>query len=194
MQAATYLNAKDSTITKYLRIYEESSDNTIKLLSKDFEDIRRYPGMKNPVATTWLISFEQIQVRDPLAAEYMAFMSCIKEQYDMHRLVHMVMQNWLKLKDEWESRNHKTLKQITDIFPWPLHKNRAVWIMYLPHAQWTVATFNMGLRRTKETNKLLGRLLYNLGGCSQIQGKYAEAEAMYRQAAAPRDGAREGSP
>jgi hypothetical protein len=80
MQAAAYINAKGSTIAEYLRIYEESSDNVIKLLSKDFEDIRRYSGIKNPVATTWLISFEQIQVRDPLAADYMAFISCIREQ------------------------------------------------------------------------------------------------------------------
>ena len=36
--------------------------------------------MKNPIATTWLISFEQIQKRAPLAADYMAFISCIGEQ------------------------------------------------------------------------------------------------------------------
>ena len=52
MQAAAYLNANSSTITEYLRIYEESSDNVIKLLSKEFEDVRRCPGTKNPVATT----------------------------------------------------------------------------------------------------------------------------------------------
>jgi tetratricopeptide (TPR) repeat protein len=49
MQAAAYLNAKGSTISEYLSIYEESSDNTIKLLSKDFEDIMRYPDIKNPL-------------------------------------------------------------------------------------------------------------------------------------------------
>ena len=218
MQVAAYLNAKGFTIAEYLRIYEESSDNVIKLLSKDFEDIRRYPDMKNPVATTWLISFKQIQVRDPLAADYMAFISCVKEQdiprellppasdfdkaealgtlkafglikerlggvsYDMHRLVHTAMQNWLKLKDEWRSWNQKTLKRITDIFPWPQHENRAVWMMYLPHAQYTIATFNMGLSRTIETKELLWRLLHNFGECSRIKGKYAEAEAIHRQA------------
>jgi hypothetical protein len=62
MQAAVYLNAKGSTIAEYLKIYKESSSNVIKLLSKDFKDVRRYPGIKNLVATTWLISFEQIQV------------------------------------------------------------------------------------------------------------------------------------
>jgi hypothetical protein len=46
MQAAAYLNAKGSTISEYLRIYEESSDSTMKLLSKDFQDIMRYPDIK----------------------------------------------------------------------------------------------------------------------------------------------------
>ena len=80
MQAAAYLNAKCSTIAEYLGIYEENNDNVIKLLSKNFEDLRRYPDTKTPVATTWLISFEQIRFRHPLAADYMAFISCVKEQ------------------------------------------------------------------------------------------------------------------
>jgi len=33
--------------------------------------------MKNPVTTTWLISFEQIRQCDPLAADYLSFMACI---------------------------------------------------------------------------------------------------------------------
>ncbi|KFY96250.1 hypothetical protein V500_02532 [Pseudogymnoascus sp. VKM F-4518 (FW-2643)] len=214
MQAVAYLNAKGSTIAEYLRIYEESSDNVIKLLSKDFEDTTRYPGMKNPIATTWLISFKQIQVRDPLAAEYMAFISCVSEEdiprdllppaseydkiealgtlkafgfikerfsaasYDMHRLVHIAMQNWLKLKDEWRSWNEKTLNRITDTFPWPQHENREVWMMYLPHAKCAITAFKSSFGGTRN---LPWNLLHNLGESSRITGKYAEAEAMDRQ-------------
>src|SRR5436190_106243 len=54
-------------------------------------------------------------------------------------------------------------------------------MMYLPHAQCIIATFNMGLSRTKETKELLWRLLYMVGWCSQIKGQYADAEAIYRQ-------------
>jgi hypothetical protein len=36
--------------------------------------------MKNPTATTWLISFEQIRLREPLVADYMAPMSCVCQQ------------------------------------------------------------------------------------------------------------------
>jgi hypothetical protein len=77
MQAAAYLNGNDITIAQYLRIYEECNSDLIKLLSKDFEDKGRYPGVKNPIVTTWLISFYQIAHRDLLAAGYLAFMSCI---------------------------------------------------------------------------------------------------------------------
>ena len=217
MQAAAYLFVNDITIAEYLKIYEESGDNFIKLLSRDFDEIRRYPDMKNPVATTWLISFEQIQVRDPKAADCMAFISCIKEQdiprellplsselektealgtlkaygfikerisgvsYDMHRLVYTSMRNWLTLKHEWSSRNEKSLRQVANIFPWPQHENRAIWLMYLPHAQCITATFNDRLSRTKEIEEALWGLLYNLGGCSWIKGQYREAEALYRQ-------------
>ena len=34
--------------------------------------------IKNPVATTWLISFGQISQKDNLAVEYLSFMSCIE--------------------------------------------------------------------------------------------------------------------
>ncbi len=37
----------------------------------------RYRNAKNPVATTWLIPFEQIRGRDPLAADYLSFMACV---------------------------------------------------------------------------------------------------------------------
>jgi hypothetical protein len=99
----------------------------------------------------------------------------------MHRLVHTAMQNWLKLKNEWRSWHQKSLRQISNTFPWPQHKNRAVWMIYLPHAQCIIATFNKGLSRTKETKELLWTSLHNLGECSQINGQYTEAEAMNRQ-------------
>ncbi|KAF2809299.1 FabD/lysophospholipase-like protein [Mytilinidion resinicola] len=52
--------------------------DVIDLLSEDFEEEGRYSDRKDPVATTWLISFEQIRRRDTLAADYLAFMSCVE--------------------------------------------------------------------------------------------------------------------
>ncbi|OAA61263.1 Heterokaryon incompatibility [Niveomyces insectorum RCEF 264] len=52
-------------------------EDVIDLLSTEFEDEGRYVDIQNPVATTWLISFEQIRQRDPLAADYLSFAACV---------------------------------------------------------------------------------------------------------------------
>jgi tetratricopeptide (TPR) repeat protein len=214
MQAVAYLNAKSATIAEYLRIYEESSDSVIKLLSKDFDDRRRYPDMKNPIATTWLISFKQIQLRDPLAADYMAFMSCIStqdiprdlllnapqfekieaigtlkafgfikerlsgESYDMHRLVHIAMQSWLKLNDKLMSWNEMSLKHIGDTFPWPKHENKTVWTRYLPHAKHILTSTELysGFEEPR------WGLCFDVAQGLILTGNYEEAEQMDRQA------------
>ena len=77
IQAAAYINENGITLSDYLSLLEEQEQNVVDLLSEDFEDERRYPDVKNPVATTWLISFEHMRRLDPLAAEYLSFMSCV---------------------------------------------------------------------------------------------------------------------
>ncbi|RDW91519.1 hypothetical protein BP5796_02684 [Coleophoma crateriformis] len=76
-QAAAYINKNDTSVAEYLSLYDEREEDIIKVLSKDFEHHGRYHGMKNPVATTWLISFEQISLEDELAVQYLSFMSAI---------------------------------------------------------------------------------------------------------------------
>ncbi|RYP24058.1 hypothetical protein DL765_000786 [Monosporascus sp. GIB2] len=77
VQAAVYINANGIGLGDYLSLLEEQEEDVIDLLSEDFEDEGRYRDVKNPVATTWLISFEQIRQGDPLAADYLSFMACI---------------------------------------------------------------------------------------------------------------------
>ncbi|KAH8587623.1 hypothetical protein B0O99DRAFT_733028 [Bisporella sp. PMI_857] len=76
-QATAYINENAIQITEYLSLLEDQEEHVIDLLSKDFEDDGRYHNVKNPVATTWLISFEQIRHHDILAADYLSFMACI---------------------------------------------------------------------------------------------------------------------
>ena len=76
-QAAAYINENGITLSDYLLLLGEKEEETIDLLSEDFEDCGRYGDVKNPVATTWLISFEQIRRSDPLAAEYLSFIACV---------------------------------------------------------------------------------------------------------------------
>ena len=77
VQAAAYINKNGIMFSDYLSLLKDQDQDVIDLLSEDFDDEERYHEMKNPIATTWLISFEQIRQIDILAAEYLSFMCCI---------------------------------------------------------------------------------------------------------------------
>jgi hypothetical protein len=82
VQAAAFINENEISISLYIALYENGEDEAIELLSEDFEDRGRYrdKDMKNPIATTWLISFNQISLQDQLAIDYLSFMSCLVPQ------------------------------------------------------------------------------------------------------------------
>ncbi|KAF2730361.1 kinesin light chain [Polyplosphaeria fusca] len=77
VQAAAFINENAITLAEYAVLLDDTEQNRIELLSEDFTDEGRYLDSKNPVATTWLISFEQIRKYDTLAAEYLSFMACV---------------------------------------------------------------------------------------------------------------------
>ncbi|KAJ0412956.1 nucleoside phosphorylase domain-containing protein [Aspergillus carlsbadensis] len=76
-QAAAYINQNDISLVQYMLLLGEQEASTIELLSEEFEDDGRYAEIQNPVATTWLISFLQIQQLDEIASDYLSFMACI---------------------------------------------------------------------------------------------------------------------
>jgi len=55
--------------------------------------------------------------------------------YDIHRLVQIAAQTWLKANGGWQEWATKALRRLAEAFPFPKHENRQVWIGYLPHAQ-----------------------------------------------------------
>ena len=65
VQAAAYINENGIALADYLLLLADQEEEVIDLLSEEFEDNGRYRDVKSPVATTWLISFEQIRRRDP---------------------------------------------------------------------------------------------------------------------------------
>jgi tetratricopeptide (TPR) repeat protein len=212
-QAAAYMNENTMSVFEYLELYEADDEELIYLLSVEFEDQGRYKEVKNPIASTWLISFRQISSGDPLAKEYLCFMSCVAQQdilysllppatkrkgleaigtlrayafitkregqesYDIHRLVQIAMCNWLKTRNELSLWSGRALLQVAEVFPFPQHENRATWTTYLPHAQ-RVLSFQ---EYSGDFEKSHQELLFNVGECFLISGKYAEAEQMYRQ-------------
>ncbi|TFB05114.1 hypothetical protein CCMA1212_002415 [Trichoderma ghanense] len=79
-QASAYMAAKYISTVDYLELCESDPEDMIDLLSRNFEDRHRYREVQNAVATTWLISFNQILKHNPLAAEYLKFMSMLAEK------------------------------------------------------------------------------------------------------------------
>ncbi|KAI8632211.1 kinesin light chain [Xylariaceae sp. FL1651] len=83
-QASAYMASnKNVTVSQYLEFCELSSVDLINLLSKQFEDRYRYKSHarnRNPVATTWLISFEHISRQNPQAADYLKFVCFLAEK------------------------------------------------------------------------------------------------------------------
>lgn len=77
VQAAAFINQNDIQLSDYIQLYRASKQQATQLLSEHFQDQGRYREMKNPIATTWYVSFDQITSRDKLAADYLSFMACI---------------------------------------------------------------------------------------------------------------------
>ncbi|EED18934.1 kinesin, putative [Talaromyces stipitatus ATCC 10500] len=76
-QASAYILENGIMLSTYLALLQEQEQDAVELLSEDFKDPGRYKDIQNPVITTWLISFQQIQRQDQLAIDYLSFMACI---------------------------------------------------------------------------------------------------------------------
>ncbi|PLB48766.1 kinesin light chain [Aspergillus steynii IBT 23096] len=77
-QAAAYINANKSSISEYLRLLKKTEQDAVTLISTDFGDTTRYRNLPNAIAKTWSITFNGILEWDRLAADLLAFMSCIE--------------------------------------------------------------------------------------------------------------------
>ncbi|KUM58276.1 hypothetical protein ACN42_g8885 [Penicillium freii] len=80
VQAASFINENGTTLAGYVELLDGQEQSAIDLLSEDFEDKGRYKSIRNPVATTWLTSFEQIRRQSRLAADHLCFMACMQEK------------------------------------------------------------------------------------------------------------------
>jgi len=82
-QAAAFINENSTPISEYILFYKRGEQEIIEVLSEDFEDRGRYKNQKNPIATTWLISFTQMKRHNALAAEYLSYIGVILRE-DIH--------------------------------------------------------------------------------------------------------------
>ncbi len=77
-QAVAYLNTNQVSIADYLGLLRGTEQDIISLMSRQFHDSTRYRGSQSAVATTWLVSFDQIRKSDSAAADLLSFMSRIE--------------------------------------------------------------------------------------------------------------------
>ncbi|KAK7954370.1 phosphorylase superfamily protein [Apiospora saccharicola] len=219
-QASAYMvRQMNVTVAKYLEYCTSSDQTMIKMLSKDFDDQDRYQAIRNPVATTWLISFEQISRDDALAADCLRCICYFEEKdipvtllptgadelerdeaistlrayafildrgtpdrFDVHRLVRLVMRNWVQTWGEQRQQVTDIVWQLSEEFPWPTYETRDMWTWYLPYAQSI-----LGFRDECSERERLGSLQYNVAECYDLLGRYSKAEEMYRETLALRE-------
>ncbi|KAK4652643.1 hypothetical protein QC762_0075260 [Podospora pseudocomata] len=86
-QASAYMAKEQISTARYLKLCKSSDEDMVKLLSSHFDDRHRYKNIQNAVATTWLISFQQISDHDALAADYLRFLCFLAGKDIPHSLL-----------------------------------------------------------------------------------------------------------
>ena len=230
-QAAAYLNINRVAIAKYLRLLHNTEQDLVDLMSREFRDETRYNDSANAVATTWVVSFSQVRERDAVAADLLAFISCVEwkaiprsllpsvqsearmedaigtlcgysfltrrgddnqkhgshdiedepgkskqeteedneEWYDIHRLVHLATQMWVKKHGDASKVAEGAVQHVADVFPSDDYENRAMWRAYLPHAlRLLEGGRDSNLEEQSELCLLVGR-------CLRVDGRIREA-------------------
>jgi tetratricopeptide (TPR) repeat protein len=220
-QAAAYINQNDISLARYMSLLGEQEASTIELLGEEFEDDGRYAEIQNPVATTWLVSFLQIQQVDKIASDCLSFMACINPRdipesillatisakrkvealgllkaysfvtaqvddgiFSLHRLVHLATRNWLRERETLESWIKKTADQLDESFPDSNHDNRQKWRDYLPHALYLANSAEFQAHQDNYHD-----FLTRIGSCLQSDGRYDEAEVVFRKVLEMREAA-----
>ncbi|KAH8700497.1 hypothetical protein BGW36DRAFT_447111 [Talaromyces proteolyticus] len=165
-QAAAYINENGINLSQYLVLLQEQEEYIVELLSEDFEDDGRYADIQNSKEKTDALG---------LLNAY-SFISIQKdESISLHRLVHLAMRNWMREKEKLEFWTCKTADRLITIFPDDSHRNRKLWREYLPHALFLIE----GPEFQEEKVKYLF-LLDRVGKCLFRDGRYNEAEGLYR--------------
>ncbi|KAH8886973.1 HET-domain-containing protein, partial [Thozetella sp. PMI_491] len=77
VQAAAYIEIHKISTKKYLELLNEQKKKTVTPSDTYTREKAQHHSLENPVAKTWLISFDQISYSNTVAADCLFFMSCI---------------------------------------------------------------------------------------------------------------------
>ena len=79
-QAAAYMQENGLTTNQYLQLLNQSDGSFVELLNEPFEAVGRDSSIPNAVATTWMVSFNQIRTQYPHANVLFSLMSFLDRQ------------------------------------------------------------------------------------------------------------------
>lgn len=79
-QAAAFMEANTMMVDEYLNLLGKNDQRLVNVLDKGFETVGRDSEAPRTMIETLIISFEQIQKRDPLAGELLSLMSFFDRQ------------------------------------------------------------------------------------------------------------------
>ncbi|KAJ5621527.1 TPR-like protein [Penicillium herquei] len=102
--------------------------------------------------------------------------------YDVHRLVRLAMRAWMRHENSLQGYATEVLQWVNYEFPRPRHRNQAMWMSYLPHAESIVSTTRSDVDLPDEPD-----LLLNMGRAYLKLGKYNDAEVFCRRGVQARE-------
>ncbi|ORY62365.1 uncharacterized protein BCR38DRAFT_517816 [Pseudomassariella vexata] len=149
-QGAAYLNQNQLSIQRYLELLQGTEQNMVSLMTREFHDNTRYRGSQNAVASTWLVSFDQIRKSDRLLPTLQleveienaigtlcGYAFLVKrgegDMFDMHSLVHVATRIWIQSRGLSCQTTVNAIYHLATIFPSSNFANRELWRKYLPH-------------------------------------------------------------
>ncbi|KAL4860351.1 hypothetical protein BDV12DRAFT_191749 [Aspergillus spectabilis] len=104
--------------------------------------------------------------------------------FSLHRLVHLATRNWLRERETLLSWIKKTADRLDKSFPNSNHDNQQKWRDYLPHALYLANSAEFQAHQDNYHD-----FLTRIGSCLQSDGRYGEAEVVFRNVLAVREGA-----
>ncbi|KAK6399864.1 hypothetical protein LTR95_019380, partial [Oleoguttula sp. CCFEE 5521] len=87
IQATAYINRNKISLSRYLALLKGTEQDVVDVMSAEIRDSTRYKQAANAVATTWLVSFQQILQQDAEAADLLQYMACIEWKAIPHSIL-----------------------------------------------------------------------------------------------------------
>ncbi|KAK6428170.1 hypothetical protein LTR95_015688, partial [Oleoguttula sp. CCFEE 5521] len=86
-QAMAYINRNRVSLAGYLDLLKGTEQDMVHLMSTEIRDSTRYKQAANAVATTWLVSFQQLVRQDGDAAGLLQYMACVEWKAIPHSIL-----------------------------------------------------------------------------------------------------------